>query len=187
MFGLVEDPNDIIKASIKLIWKAAHGKILTITFNDPLFSATITFDNDTNTTVNLDAPGVVLLNEENFRKIRTELAGKGPIIIDEEIQDRDEVGELMYNNQVSIDRIESDSNTAVRTVQQTDGQINRFFRTSKGTKKNQEKENVNFDHENDEETDEPVSDISNMLEQATLSKHISDIESIHDNHIKFFN
>ncbi|CAG8844381.1 27738_t:CDS:2, partial [Gigaspora margarita] len=31
-------------------------------------------------------------------------------------------------------------------------------------------------------TDEPVSDISNMLGQATLSKHTSDLEFIHDNH-----
>ncbi|CAG8547816.1 7646_t:CDS:2 [Racocetra fulgida] len=86
MIQTVENKEEIIKNSVNHIWKATEGKVATITFDDPLNSATITLNNGNKTILNLDVPGVVLVNEEIFRKIVNVVDRsnrKEPIIIDE--------------------------------------------------------------------------------------------------------
>ncbi|CAG8630076.1 12699_t:CDS:2, partial [Cetraspora pellucida] len=86
MIQTVENKEEIIKNSVNHIWKATEGKVVTITFDDPLNLATITLNNGNKIILNLDAPGVVLINEEIFRKIVNVVDGsnrKEPIIIDE--------------------------------------------------------------------------------------------------------
>ncbi|CAG8775981.1 16614_t:CDS:1, partial [Dentiscutata heterogama] len=76
--------EEIIKASIKLIWMATNRKVVNITFDDPILSAKVVLDNNTSKIIILDEPKAVLLNKNNYRKIRNELAGKSSIAIDEE-------------------------------------------------------------------------------------------------------
>ncbi|CAG8530062.1 5991_t:CDS:10, partial [Racocetra persica] len=81
----VENKEEIIKNSVNHIWKATEGKVVTITFNNLLNSVTITLNNSNKTILNLDAPGVVLINEEIFRNIVNVVDGsnrKEPITID---------------------------------------------------------------------------------------------------------
>ncbi|CAG8740189.1 14105_t:CDS:1, partial [Cetraspora pellucida] len=86
MIQTVENKEEIIKNSVKHIWKATEAKVVTITFDEPLNSATITLNNGNKTILNLDTPGVVLINEEIFKKIVNVVNRsnrKEPIIIDE--------------------------------------------------------------------------------------------------------
>ncbi|CAG8554633.1 15742_t:CDS:10, partial [Cetraspora pellucida] len=82
------DNKEIIKASINLIWKVTDEKVISITFNNPILSANIALDNGTSTVIRLDVPNAVLLDEDNYRKLRTELTRKGSItIVEEKIED----------------------------------------------------------------------------------------------------
>ena len=85
MFETIEDNEEIIKASIKLIWIATNGKVVNITFDDPILSAKVVLDNGTSKIIILDEPEAVLLNKNNYIMIRNELAGKSSIAIDEEV------------------------------------------------------------------------------------------------------
>ncbi|CAG8585265.1 14403_t:CDS:10 [Gigaspora margarita] len=195
-----QDNEEIIKASINLIWKATDGKVVTVTFNDPIIlSAKIALDNGTSMVINLDVPKAVLLNEDNYRKLRTELTGKGSITIDVE-----EIEEFDADIEANVNRIESD--IAETAQQEGDRQINNFFKVSKKNQNvfknplnyervddNQQEESNNCDHEINEETDgsvssnmQSVNNVANMLEQATLPKNASgnhqeeDIDVIED-------
>ncbi|CAG8682308.1 13157_t:CDS:2, partial [Cetraspora pellucida] len=53
MVEIVES-KEILKNSINLIWKATGEKVVTVTFNNQLRLATISLDNGTNITVNLE-------------------------------------------------------------------------------------------------------------------------------------
>ncbi|CAG8695057.1 23183_t:CDS:2 [Cetraspora pellucida] len=53
MVEIVES-KEILKNSINLIWKATGEKVVTITFNNYLRLATISLNNKTNITVNLE-------------------------------------------------------------------------------------------------------------------------------------
>ncbi|CAG8533780.1 30420_t:CDS:2 [Racocetra persica] len=46
--------KEILRNSINLIWKATGRKVVTVTFNNQLRLATISLDNGTNVTVNLE-------------------------------------------------------------------------------------------------------------------------------------
>ncbi|CAG8697006.1 17374_t:CDS:1, partial [Racocetra persica] len=83
MFETIEDNEEIIKESINLIWKAADGKVVSITFNNPILLAKITLENGISTIIKLDVPKAILLNEDNYKKLRAELAEKSSITIDE--------------------------------------------------------------------------------------------------------
>ncbi|CAG8726369.1 12818_t:CDS:2, partial [Racocetra fulgida] len=170
MFETVNNKEEIIKVSINLIWKASDGKVVSVSFNDQLRSATIAFDNGTNTTVNLNALGVILMNEETFRKIITEFARKEseePALI-----------EIMMNDH------EITGATVVKAAQL----INKIFKSSKRIKKDKQRESVNYEPENNEETEESMTSdlnaVSRMLEQMNLANNsiqADDIESIQDN------
>ncbi|CAG8608847.1 619_t:CDS:10, partial [Dentiscutata heterogama] len=121
MFETIEDNEEIIRASIKLIWKATNGKVVNITFDDPMLLAKVVLDNDTSKIIILDEPEAVLLNKNNYRKIRNKLAEKSSIAIyKEEIDD---------GIQANANIIESD---VAKTDQQTEKlQINKCFKVSK--------------------------------------------------------
>ncbi|CAG8837174.1 30388_t:CDS:2, partial [Racocetra persica] len=103
-----------------------------------------------------------------------------------------EIEEFDDNIQANANRIGSNN---AKTAQQEEGQkINNFFQVSKKNQNvfknpldhehvdnNQQEKSVNCDHEINEETEEFVSsdqpsinDISNMLEQVTLTKNADD-------------
>ncbi|CAG8804700.1 755_t:CDS:2, partial [Racocetra fulgida] len=48
--------EEIMRNSVNLIWEATGGQVVTITFNSQLYLATISLDNGTNITINLEAP-----------------------------------------------------------------------------------------------------------------------------------
>ncbi|CAG8803730.1 35390_t:CDS:2, partial [Racocetra persica] len=196
--------EEIIKASINLIWKASGREVTTVTFSDPLRSAKIAFDNGTNITVNLDLPGVVIIKEETFRKIITEFSEKDPVIIDEKgIQDSDEseeTDELIHDVQINEnDILNSDHEntnsigykTIAKTVQQTElQQINNFFKSSKRIEKDQHKNNNHSNEnqqrenmpENIEETDESlISNLQSVNVIGQMAKNTTQADIIDSN------
>ncbi|CAG8760339.1 3745_t:CDS:2, partial [Racocetra persica] len=114
MIHTIENKEEIIKNSVNHIWKTTEGKVVTITFDDPLNSVTITLNNGNKTILNLDAPGVVLINEEIFRKIVNVVDGsnrKDPIIIDEvEIRLQENDSEASVSVDQPLNHKESDDN-----------------------------------------------------------------------------
>jgi hypothetical protein len=87
MIETVENKDEIIKNSINFIWKATGGKAAAVIFNDDsLLSATLTLNDGTSNTINLDAPSCVIINKENFLKIvnLAEVNKKDQMIIDDE-------------------------------------------------------------------------------------------------------
>ncbi|CAG8712067.1 23002_t:CDS:2, partial [Racocetra persica] len=110
----VKNKEEIIKNSVKHIWKATEGKVVTITFDDPLNSATITLNNSNKPILNLNVPEVVLINEEIFRKIVNVVDGsnrKEPIIINEvEIRLQENDSEASVSVDQTLNYKESDNN-----------------------------------------------------------------------------
>ncbi|CAG8751767.1 31569_t:CDS:10 [Gigaspora margarita] len=90
MFETIENNEEIIKASVKLIWMATNGKVVNIIFDDPILSAKVVLNNDTSKIIILDEPEAVLLNKNNYIKIRNELVRKSSITIDEVEIDNEE-------------------------------------------------------------------------------------------------
>ncbi|KAF0484997.1 hypothetical protein F8M41_022889 [Gigaspora margarita] len=84
MFETIEDNKEILKASIKLIWIATDRKVVNIIFDYLMLLAKVVLDNDTSKIIILDEPEAVLLNKNNYRKIKNELMEKSSIAIDEE-------------------------------------------------------------------------------------------------------
>ncbi|CAG8731408.1 16896_t:CDS:2, partial [Racocetra persica] len=87
---------------------------------------TIAFNNSTNTTVNLNTPGVILMNEETFRKIITKFTRKKPEepVLIKRIQDYDESlqveeqDKLMHNVQTNENNtFNSDHKITDKTVE----------------------------------------------------------------------
>ncbi|CAG8617791.1 15662_t:CDS:2, partial [Racocetra fulgida] len=163
MFETVNNKEEIIKVSINLIWKASDGKVVSVSFNDQLRSATIVFDNGTNTTVNLNAPGVILMNEETFRKTITEFARKEPEepVLIEGIQDHDESSQveeqdkLMHNVQTNANNtFNSDYEITGETVVKAAQPINKIFKTNNRT----QADDIESIQDNDHEEDFDVSD-----------------------------
>ena len=68
----IEDKQEIIQCSVNLIWKATHGKIVSIIFNQ-LQTVTITFSNGEVRTIKIDAPGAILMRENIFFQLSREL------------------------------------------------------------------------------------------------------------------
>ncbi|CAG8503867.1 24763_t:CDS:2 [Racocetra persica] len=137
MFETIEDNKEIIKASIKLIWIATNGKVVNITFDDSILSAKVVLDNNTSKIIILDELEAVLLNKNNYRNIRNELARKSSIAIDEE--------EIDDGIQANANIIESD---VAKTAQQIEKQqINKCFKDQSynAIKKNQRNENQVLD------------------------------------------
>ncbi|CAG8667918.1 38129_t:CDS:10, partial [Gigaspora margarita] len=149
MFETIDDNEEIIEASIKLIWMATNGKIVNITFDDPMLSAKVVFDNDTSEIIILDEPEAVLLNKNNYRKIKNELAGKGSVAIDEESSikntKRDEIQGLKTNIQEPIQNANPLSHETSNSINMYQSQINKKFKVAK--KFNQIK--VGDEHDND--------------------------------------
>ncbi|CAG8711574.1 31481_t:CDS:10, partial [Gigaspora margarita] len=90
MFETIENNEEIIKASVKLIWMATNGKVVNIIFDDPILLAKVVLDNDTSRIIILNEPEAVLLNKNNYIKIRNKLAGKSSITINEVEIDNEE-------------------------------------------------------------------------------------------------
>ncbi|CAG8601953.1 6057_t:CDS:1, partial [Cetraspora pellucida] len=87
MIETVESKDEIIKNSINFIWTATSGTAAAVIFNNnPLLSATLTLNNRTSNTINLDAPSCVIINRENFLKIinLVKVNEKDQMIIDDE-------------------------------------------------------------------------------------------------------
>ncbi|RIB23818.1 hypothetical protein C2G38_2032430 [Gigaspora rosea] len=104
MIETVEDKGEIIKNSINFIWRATSGKAAAIIFNnDPLLSATLTLNDGTSNTVNLDAPSCVIINRENFLKIidLAKVNEKDKMIIEENY-------EVIQAEDINLDRQPSD-------------------------------------------------------------------------------
>ncbi|CAG8849094.1 10591_t:CDS:2, partial [Gigaspora margarita] len=132
MFETIENNKEIIKASIKLIWIATNGKVVNIIFDDPMLLAKVFLDNDTSKIIILDEPKAVLLNKNNYRKIRNELAGKSSIAIDEEEVDNNEDHEPIQEsrlvedtmkNQLSDLRLDASNITSQKTNMESNFEI----------------------------------------------------------------
>ncbi|CAG8565951.1 12079_t:CDS:2 [Acaulospora morrowiae] len=71
----IEDSQEIVDRSVNLIWRATHGKIVSIIFNQiQLQTVTITFGDGEVKTVGIDTPGAVLIRENVFSQLSRELA-----------------------------------------------------------------------------------------------------------------
>ncbi|CAG8785926.1 26819_t:CDS:10, partial [Gigaspora margarita] len=178
MFETIDDNEEIIKASIKLIWMATNGKVVNIIFDDLMLSAKVVFDNDTSKIIILEEPEAVLLNINNYIRIRNELVGKGSIVIDEEIGD---------SIQANANRIESD---IAKPAQQTEEQqINKCFKLSKKNQfifaKNILKYPLDYEHvdknqqENNDHEETDGSVFSDQLNQSSI-KNIKRKDEVQD-------
>ncbi|CAG8781498.1 28931_t:CDS:2, partial [Gigaspora margarita] len=123
IFETIEDNEEIIKASIKLIWIATDRKVVNIIFDDPMLSAKVVLDNDTSNIIILDEPEAVLLNKNNYRKIRNELAGKSSIAIDEEPTQESRLVEDTIKNQLSDSRLDASNITSQETNMESNFEI----------------------------------------------------------------
>ncbi|CAG8542906.1 10404_t:CDS:10 [Acaulospora morrowiae] len=69
----IEDSQEVVNRSVNLIWRATHGKIVSIIFNQ-IQTVTLTFDNGKVKTVGIDVPDAVLIRENVFSQLSRELA-----------------------------------------------------------------------------------------------------------------
>ncbi|KAF0424712.1 hypothetical protein F8M41_006461 [Gigaspora margarita] len=58
MFETIENNEEIIKALVKLIWIATNGKIVNITFDNPILLKKVVLNNDTSKIIILNIPEV---------------------------------------------------------------------------------------------------------------------------------
>ncbi|CAG8538594.1 6922_t:CDS:2, partial [Racocetra persica] len=68
MVEIVTNNEEIIRNSVNLIWEATQGQVVTITFNSQLYLVTISLDNSTNITINLEAPRAIIIREKFLEK-----------------------------------------------------------------------------------------------------------------------
>jgi len=61
----IEDSQEVVRRSVNLFWKATHGKIASIIF-DQHQGVTITFNDGEVYNTEIDAPGAILMRENFF-------------------------------------------------------------------------------------------------------------------------
>ncbi|CAG8504522.1 8811_t:CDS:2, partial [Racocetra fulgida] len=139
---------------------------------------TVFLSSGTNDTENLGAPGVVLISEENYRRIIADLVntkGKEPedVINDLDSDISSQFDELMFDTQTN----ETDTSNLEENQQTEDSQINDYF---KFYKRKQSKSFSN-DFENNEETDELPASINVTANTSSQANSALDNERINDN------
>ncbi|CAG8734521.1 7544_t:CDS:2, partial [Cetraspora pellucida] len=231
MIEAIENPKEIVRNAISLIWEATNGEVRKIVYDGQSHSATIFLDDGNNYDGNFfDTPGVVLISKETYRKTINDLAnikGKESIIVEDVVDVKifiviDYNEDLVNESQEDTLMIDAQTNKNDTGEDQRlkDSHMNDYFKFSKRKGENkiaskylnvnvnhEQGENVN-DFESNEEPDEllpdfhssinvtvntletasvndnqqPVSVISEMLENTTLANNITQTdESIRDN------
>ncbi|CAG8655856.1 8715_t:CDS:2, partial [Acaulospora morrowiae] len=82
----IEDSREVVYRSVNLIWKATHGRIVSIIF-DQTQTINVTFNDGEVRAIKIDAPGAVLMKEDVFLRLSRELTisnKDNPIYIDDD-------------------------------------------------------------------------------------------------------
>ncbi|CAG8814486.1 15713_t:CDS:2, partial [Racocetra persica] len=104
MIETIENKDEIIKNSINFIWKTTSETAIAVIFNnDPLLSATLTLNDETFNTINLDTPSCAIQAEDiNLDRQPSDISFE----IDSNAQDEElsfNVDDNMVDNSIEYD------------------------------------------------------------------------------------
>ncbi|CAG8609950.1 17198_t:CDS:10, partial [Racocetra persica] len=175
---LVEPPTattnmfTMLKTAILAIYNV-DGVIKTIEDKKEIVRTAIFLSDDTEDTENLNAPGVVLIAEETYRKIINDLADmkeKDSVATEDDLDSDNlsQVNELMFDAQANKDDILN-----LEEGQHTeDSHINDYFKTSKRMKNNNASKYPHV-NENQEQRDNNFEETDKLLPYSHLSINVT--------------
>ncbi|CAG8575001.1 24726_t:CDS:2 [Racocetra persica] len=105
---------------------ATNGNVVNITFDDPILSAKVVLDNNTSKIIILDELEAVLLNKNNYRKIRNKLARKSSIAIYKKNQSYNAIEKNQGNENQVLDPNFQQLNTSEIMIEESVAQSSSF-------------------------------------------------------------